>query len=252
MDVGKVIAYVGTMGAGKTKKLVSLYNRLSEQGKHVVIFKHRNDIERDGHDDTVIARNGDSAPATAISSLAEILLYESERLFDAIFIDEIQFFNDEFTIETLEGAALVGIDVYVFGLDVTSDLKAFGKMGEILARADEVHKLKSKCHRCGQPARVSEFLGDKKTGEVHVGDLDEYQPSCRSCFYADNNVIASNELADDREFYEFELKGDGYKLELGAYKEDLDKAGYTLDSVRDINSIVGLENLLRDLGYKLG
>jgi thymidine kinase len=252
--VGKVIAYVGTMGSGKTAKLISIYNKLSEQGKYVKVFKHSNDIKRDGHDDMVISRNGDSVPAIAISSLAEIIVHESESVFDAILVDEIQFFNDEFTIETLEGAALVGIDVYVFGLDVNSDLKTFGLMGEILARADEVKKIKSKCHKCGAIARVSEFVGDKKEGEVHVGDLDEYQPSCRACFYADKDESASTDdaVVTKDEFYEFRLKGDGYTLEVGVYDQELTKAGYTVAEVRTINSSKGLENLLQDLGYKLG
>ncbi len=248
--VGKVIAYVGTMGAGKTKKLVSVYNKLIADGKHVMVFKHANDVERGGHSDKVVARNGDTAPAVAINSLAEILIYETEQVFDAILIDETQFFDDEYTLEILEGAALVGVDVYVFGLDVTSDLKTFGKMGDILARADEVHKLKSRCHKCGAPARVSEFVGGEKTSDVLVGDLDAYQPTCRPCFYGDESPAeVAPEMPVDDEFLEFTLKGVDFGLEMGVYRKDLVKAGYTVEEVKDINSSEGAYNLLRDLGY---
>lgn len=248
--VGKIIAYVGTMNAGKTKKLVSVYSKLIADGKHVAVFKHANDVERGGHIDKVVARNGDSAPAIPINSLSEILLYETDKMFDAILIDEIQFFDDEFTLETLEGAALVGIEVYVFGLDVTSDLRTFSKVGDILARADEVHKLKSRCHKCGAPARVSEFVGGKKTGDVLVGDLDSYQPTCRPCFYNEApKQVRPKKVTTENKFYELALRGNGYSLDVGVYKSDLTRAGYTVEDVKDINSSEGVQNLLRDLGY---
>lgn len=256
MAEGKIVAYVGTMGAGKTKKLCSLYKKLSEEGKQVIVFKHLNDVERGGHEDMVVARNGDSAPAVAIDSLAEILLYETERLFDAILIDEIQFFDDEFTIEVLEGAAFVGVDVYVFGLDVTSEMKTFGLMGEVLSRADEVKKLKSKCHKCGSPARISEYIGDdEKDCAVKVGDLDEYAPTCRQCFYSEpkrekkkEEPKKVEEQVEDK-FYEFKLHGADFGLELGVYDSELAKAGYTVNDIKDINSSEGITNLLKDLGY---
>lgn len=258
-DYGRVTAHVGTMGAGKTKKLVALYNRLTNEGKHVIVFKHYNDVQRGGSADSVVARNGDTAPATAITSLAEILLYETERLFDAILIDEIQFFTDESTIEVIEAAAMVGVEVHVFGLDVTSDFESFGLMGEILARADEVKKLRCKCGKCGAPSRVSAYFGhEKKEGEVKVGDLDEYIPLCRECYYAKADNVTKADVKrpikapaplEEDKFYEFRLKGAGYGLELGVYESDLKKAGYTSKEVNDINSTTGVTNLLKDLGY---
>lgn len=256
-DVGKVYAYVGTMGAGKTKKLVSIFNKLSSEGKHVVVFKHVNDVQRGGHEDKVVARNGDAAPAVAIESLIEILMYETEQKFDAILIDEIQFFDDEYTIEVIEGAALVGVDVYVFGLDVTSDMETFGLMGDILAIADEVKKLKAKCHKCGAPARVSAYVGEEdKEGAVRVGDIGDYQPTCRACFYTDDQFAnkpkkQSKEVEEPKEdeFYEFKLEGKDFSVEIGVYKSELEKAGYTFEDVKDINSSTGITNLLKDLGY---
>jgi thymidine kinase len=255
-DVGKIHAYVGTMGAGKTKKLVSIFNRLSGEGKHVVVFKHVNDVQRGGHVDMVVARNGDSAPAVAIKSLTDILMYETDRKFDAVLIDEIQFFDDEYTVEVLEGMAYAGIDVYVFGLDVTSELVTFGQMGDILAVADEVKKLKCRCHKCGAPARVSAYVGkDRKEGAIKVGDIGDYQPTCRACFYNDIDVEDSQKSVneevqdEDDEFYEFRLRGKDFDVELGVYRSELDKAGYTAEDVRDINSYIGVTNLLKDLGY---
>lgn len=245
---GKLFAYVGTMGAGKSKRLCSLYHKLTNEGKHVIAFKHANDVQRGGHEDRIVARNGDSVPAVTIESLSEVLLYETEKLFDAILIDEIQFFDDEYTLEVIEGALLVGVDVHVFGLDVTSEFRTFGLMGHILARADEVKKLKTKCHKCGAPARVSAYVGeDSKESAVKVGDLDVYEPTCRACFY--DRFKEENQQSKEDKFYEFHLKSDGFGLDLGVFESDLKRAGYTVEQVKDINSDIGLQNLLKDLGY---
>lgn len=248
---GKLFAYVGTMGAGKSKRLCSLYHKLTNEGKHVIAFKHANDVQRGGHEDRIVARNGDSVPAVTIESLSEVLLYETEKLFDAILIDEIQFFDDEHTLEVIEGALLVGVDVHVFGLDINSDFETFGLMGHILARADEVKKLKCKCHKCGAPARVSAYIGDeKKDGEVKVGDIGDYAPTCRACFYEEiPDTGKEEEYPQEDKFYEFRLKGNGFGLDLGVYESDLTRAGYTVEQVKDINSDIGLQNLIKDLGY---
>jgi len=251
MESGKLYAYVGTMGAGKSKKLCSLYHKLIDEGKHVIAFKHTNDVMRGGHEDKIVSRNGDSVPAVAISSLADTIIYETEKLYDAILIDEIQFFDDDHTLETIEGMLISGIDVYVFGLDVTSEFKTFGLMGHILARADEVKKLKTRCHKCGAPARVSAYIGvDKKSDDVKIGDLGEYVPMCRMCYLEENEDIpVDGESGKEDPFYETSLVGNTFGVNIGVYESELKAAGYTIEQVKDINSDIGIKNLLKDLGF---
>jgi len=261
-SAAKIYAYVGTMGAGKTKKLVSLYNKFISEGKNVAVFKHVNDVQRGGHVDAVVARNGDTAPATAIESLCEILGTVLSGELDAVLIDEIQFFDDEDTLLTIELAASLGTDVYVFGLDITSDMETFGPMGDILALADEVKKLKAKCHICGRHARISAYVGtEEKEGAVKVGDIGDYQPTCRDCFHFSgkfsnkftspvNPTEEAGELvSEDDEFYELTFDFEDLGAEIGVYKSSLEQAGYTYEDVKDINSSEGLTNLLKDLGY---
>lgn len=250
---GKLYAFVGTMGAGKSKKLCSLYHKLTDEGKTVVVFKHINDAKRGGHKDKIVTRSGDSVPAISIECLSEILHYQINTLFDVVMIDEIQFFEGSTTIEVIEGALLAGVDVYVFGLDVTSEFKPFGLMGHILARADEVKKLKCKCRKCGEDARVSAYFGvEDKEGDVKVGDIGEYVPLCRKCYYdefAQLEPYTDHQDDFDDKFYEFSLNLDGVRFELGVYESELKLAGYTAEQVQDINSEIGIRNLLEDLGY---
>lgn len=181
-NIGRVVTYVGVMGSGKTKKLISLYEEIKNDGLRVAVFKPF--IARKGEGDGfVYARDGRMAPALAINFLDEIpAIVDQERL-DAILIDEVQFFDDEEPQKLLEGLALAGLEIYVFGLDVTSDNETFGSIGDILAHSDEVHKLRAPCVKCGEEARISKFMGGKKGGVVQVGDLGDYEPHCRACHY---------------------------------------------------------------------
>src|SRR5690606_38805992 len=96
----------------------------------------------------------------------------------------------------------------VFGLDVTSDDVTFGLVGDILTHADEVVKLKAKCSRCGNEARISHYKGNKeKSNNVKVGDLDVYEPLCRECFYVEEQKI-NDLLEKDLMSSEFDVYSD--------------------------------------------
>jgi len=243
--MSKLVAVVGAMGAGKTKKLVETFNKLSETGRTVSVFKHTMDVKRDGQRSNVTARDGSSVPATVISTLSEIMDYEPSSGFDVILIDEIQFFDDEYTLEVVEELVTNGVEIHVFGLDLNSDFESFGLMGEILALADEVKKIKCKCHICKSPARVSMFLKGKKDSEIQVGGLEDYKPTCRSCFYMMKNIEEDMEKQTIRSVI---LRTKDMEVELMISDEDLQKAGYTIEDIRDINSTVGMTNLLKDIG----
>lgn len=183
VNIGRLVVTVGAMGSGKTKKLIDLYEEMVGDGIKAAIFKPF--IAREGEDDEFVhARDGRKAPAIAIDYLDEIpLIADSERL-QAILVDETQFFDeDEDGFRVLEGLAMGGLEVYVFGLDVDSENNTFGYIGDILAHADEVHKLRTACVKCGEEARISKFVGESKEGVVQVGDLDDYAPHCRSCYH---------------------------------------------------------------------
>lgn len=179
---GRVVGYFGPMGSGKTKQLISLYKEMVEEGLKVQIFKPF--LAREGEQDAYVhARNGEKAPATVIDYMDEIPAIAEQLQLDAVLIDEIQFFDDEYPEMIVDGMAMAGVEVYLFGLDVTSENETFGVVGELMAHADQVEKLHAPCVKCGEPARISKFVGEAKEGVIQVGDLDEYQPHCRSCYY---------------------------------------------------------------------
>lgn len=259
MRTGKLTAFVGVMGCGKTDRMISIYNQCLEKGLRTVIFKPSLDTRVDG--EIVKSRSGKVANARSIKTIEDIYYFEEDYdTFDVILIDEIQFFNEPDIIHSLVAINLLGIDVYVFGLDLTSDATPFGRVSEIMAHADQVIKLETKCARCENNARISHYTGQDKDGDVKVGDLDVYEPLCRDCYYMDEVGVAKSienltteESMDGlvEHFHTFNIKNEEFKLELVVPKTTLEDAGYTYDDVVDIGTIEGVRNLLLDLGYSL-
>jgi thymidine kinase len=231
-NIGRLIAYVGAMGCGKTKKVIDLYEEMVADGLKVAIFKPF--IAREGEDDEFVhARNGRKAPAIAIDYLDEIPLIADEERLQAILVDEVQFFEDEDAHKILEGIAMTGIEVYVFGLDVTSDNVTFGSVGEILAHADEVHKLRTACVKCGEEARISKFVGESKGDVVQVGDLDDYAPHCRSCYFG-----WKERLAHLKRTAQITLGGKDFYFSCDVDVERIKELGYDLSTImQELNTI---------------
>ncbi|MCY8196570.1 hypothetical protein MOC90_05875 [Bacillus spizizenii] len=245
---GKLVTTVGVMGSGKTKKLIHLYRRLRKSGMEVKIFKPTKDI-RSGNF-SVESRDGEMAPAQPIQNIEEIFEYGGDMQ-QAILIDEIQFFDQADLVHSLVSICLLGIDVYCFGLDLTSEGTTFGLVGDVMAKSDEVIKLKGKCARCGSPARISRYKGQDKTTDIRIGDLDVYEPVCMDCFYSsDVRCKKGSDMDFNDPLYSFKIADEesGFSMELQVKKSRLEKAGYTYEDVADIVTEEGANNLLVDLG----
>ena len=245
---GSITTIVGAMAAGKTEKLIETYREAKEKGLNVSVFKPLMDSR--SQVDRVESRNGNTAPATAIDSLMDIVYNEDEENpYDIVLIDESQFFLDPKDLHVLEGMAIVGIDVYLFGLDMTSEKELFGQMGDVMGMSDDVIKLKAKCTECGDEARYTFYKEGNKSNDIEVGDLDVYDSLCRVCYHTKQGE-KSVEVGDNVLCFQFKLNDGEPYSELYIDKEELEKSGYTPEDVRDINSIEGYNNLLVDLGVQ--
>ena len=246
---GKLTAVVGPMGSGKTKKLIDTYTSLTEQGLTVSVFKPQLDTR--GQINAVYSRDGRTLPAEPVQSLEEVIEITYDFPCDVVLIDEIQFFGYG-AYEALEELILADIDVYVFGLDITSENETFGEMGNILAHADEVIKLTTSCKKCGKPARISHYKGNDKNATIKIGDLDSYEPLCRYCYNEEMEQkfeagVENIQLYGNNEIYYAVVNLGSCTVTLALDQEALAEAGYTLEQVQDINSPQGFINLIEDL-----
>lgn len=99
---------------------------------------------------------------------------------DVIGIDEAQFFPD--ICKYADKWANMGKIVIIAALDGTFQRKGFNDILNIISIAEDVTKLTSVCHFCGNDASFTLRIGDSMEIEV-IGGGESYKAVCRHCYY---------------------------------------------------------------------
>lgn len=172
--MGDINVFTGPMKCGKSNKIIEQAKRQMIAGKNVKIFKP--EIDTRFAKNYVEDRNGNKIEAININQIDDIKNYDA----DVYVIDEFQFLNGN--TKTIEDMAEKGKKFFIAGLNLTSERKPFGKMGELLCIADDVHNLTSICEICKKDNAIfSYYKAGSKDGDIKIGDA-EYIPVCRSCY----------------------------------------------------------------------
>ncbi len=182
MRHGSLEVVCGPMFSGKSEELIRRLRRAEIAGLRALIVKPAVDDRFDvGH---VVSHGGAKMRAVTASSSSEVRRLAAG--YEAIGVDEVQFFDDGI-VEVI--AELVDRGVRVVAAGLAQDFRGlpFGPMPTLLAIADYVDKLEAVCHRCGGPATLTQRLVDGKpapfSGEtVQIGALDSYEARCRACY----------------------------------------------------------------------
>ena len=170
---GKLVVITGCMFAGKTEELIQRLWKAEEEGKHIEAFKPTVDTRHEG--DNIHSHSGKMVVAHRINLEAWPLPST-----DVLAIDEAQFLSLDAVPRILEALRHVP-QVILAGLDLTSKGEPFGPMPAFMAFADEVHKLRAKCKKCGQVATRSHRLS-RSTETTYIGGEGAYEPRCLLCF----------------------------------------------------------------------
>jgi thymidine kinase len=174
----------GPMFSGKSEELIRRLRRAEIAGQRALIVKPLVDTRYDvGH---VVSHAGAKMRAVTARNGAEI-----ERLaagYDAIGIDEAQFFDDGI-VDAIEHLVCNGARVVAAGLAQDFRGLPFGAMPALLCVAEFVDKLEAVCHRCGGPATMTQRLLDGQPAPfggatIQVGARDSYEARCRACHSA--------------------------------------------------------------------
>lgn len=171
--MGDINVYTGPMKCGKTQSIINEYTRQSLMGKNIKIFKPALD-DRFG-ESKIKTRAGKEVGAINISNIEDLKNYNA----DVYFIDEFQFLNGN--IDTIEDMAQQGKKFFISGLNLTSEKKPFGKMGDLMCIADNVTLLTSVCEVCKNDNAIFSYFKGKKDAEITLGD-SEYMAVCRNCY----------------------------------------------------------------------
>jgi thymidine kinase len=179
------------MFSGKSEELIRRLRRAEIAGQRALIVKPTIDNRYDvGH---VVSHAGAKMRAVTASSSTEVARLAAG--YDAIGIDEVQFFDDEI-VEAIAELVEGGARVVAAGLAQDFRGLPFGAMPTLLCVAEFVDKLEAVCHHCGGPATMTQRLVDGDPapfdGEtIQVGALDSYEARCRSCHEIGDRAAAS-------------------------------------------------------------
>ena len=172
--MGEINVFTGPMKCGKTQKILDEAKRQQIAGKNIKVFKPK--IDDRFSDNEVISRNGYKIDAIRIEDISEIKQYDA----DVYVIDEFQFLKGN--LAELYKLAQEGKKFYIAGLNLTSERKPFGSMGDLLCMSDNVQMLTAICENCrSENAIYTYYTGTGKKGDVLVGE-DCYIPVCRKCY----------------------------------------------------------------------
>jgi thymidine kinase len=173
---GSIEVICGSMFSGKTEELIRRMRRAQFAKQKVEIYKPSIDIRYS--EEHVVSHDQNSIPCTPVENSGNILLLSGG--IDVVGIDEAQFFDDGL-VNICNQLANQGIRVIVAGLDMDFKGNPFGPIPALCAIADDVTKVHAICVECGKLAGYSHRLV-KNEKLVFLGEKDEYQPLCRTCY----------------------------------------------------------------------
>lgn len=176
--MGYINVYTGPMKCGKSQKIFNELKRQLIAGRNIKVFKPTLD-DRFG-ENVIATRAGNTVQAINIHDISELQNYDA----DSYFIDEFQFLDGD--VSVIDKLASNGKKFYIAGLNLTSEKKVFGKMGDLMCIADNIEIMTSICEVCKCEEAVFSYYKGHKDNDIMVGDA-EYIPVCRECY----NKLAS-------------------------------------------------------------
>jgi len=184
----------GTMGAGKTDKLCSLYHSIALLNpQSVLAIKPNTDTRskviesRSGQKITDVKIIDCDTPHMIFHHLIDIA-YMNEQTMNTlpknIFISEVQFFSKEI-IQTVDWLLDLGLNVYCEGLMTDSKGNIFGYTHELsrLAQENGIYEwVDMVCECCNVNQAVFNKCLVQSDEQVFIGGSNEYKAVCGNCF----------------------------------------------------------------------
>lgn len=171
--MGNINVFTGPMKCGKSQRIFNELKRQLIAGKTVKVFKPIID-DRFGLN-VISTRAGNSIKANCIKDISEIEKFDA----DVYFIDEFQFL--EGNIDVIDKMSSLGKKFFIAGLNLTSEKKPFGKMGDLMCIADNIEMMTSICEVCKSDEAIFTYYKGNKNNDILIGD-NQYIPVCRDCY----------------------------------------------------------------------
>ena len=187
---GYLEVVMGPMFSGKSSKILFKLSSMADQRFKCLYVNSIKDVRNtEAQDENVTTHNStysrlsNKIDKMKVSSLKEINVSK----YDYIAIDELQFFNDDDTVQCIrDWIDLYGKHVLVASLDGDCYRRKFGCVLDLVPHADEIIKLTAYCDLCRdnygivKKAPFTARMTSETTAEL-VGGVDMYKAMCRSC-----------------------------------------------------------------------
>lgn len=189
---GKIKLYTGPMFSGKSSSLLRDYERFSLSNKKCILITQKNDNRYDYHithnKNFSINENNEIGFNIKLNKLVCNYLYEVDnniKNYDVIFIDEIQFFKDNYIY--CDKWANDGKYIILSGLITTFERKLFKGMELLLPLIEEIIINPAVCLETYNDAYFSMRISNDKEEKV-IGHNDIYKAVDRYTYFKDDNI----------------------------------------------------------------
>jgi len=171
--MGNINVFTGPMKCGKTKRAIEVATIQKIRGKDIKVFKP--EMDNRFATNKIVTRAGKELDTYNILKIEDIEKYEA----DVYVIDEFQFLDGD--LEAINRLANKDKKIYISGLNLTSDRKPFGKMGEVMCMADKIELMTSVCEVCKCEDAIYTYYSGPKESDILIGEAG-YIPVCRNCY----------------------------------------------------------------------
>ncbi len=180
---GSIEVIAGVMFSGKSEELIRRVRRALIARRRVQVFKSHLD-DRYGGITRISSHTGVEIEAGPVDSSAAIFRLVRPDT-EVVAIDEAQFL-DPGIVAVATSLAERGVRVLIAGTDTDFRGEPFGRMGELMAVAEQVEKLQAICVVCGDVACRNQRLINGRPARwdsptIMVGGSETYEARCRRC-----------------------------------------------------------------------
>ena len=173
--------YLGPMYAGKTTKMIEMYNKNKSSHKVAIDFN----IDDSPNESIQIKTlyNHNQNPLKGVYNIKDLIYFmENYAEMDTvqyIYINECQFFPNlqYFVFDCLKR----NINVYLYGLDADYKQDLFGETALLIPYCNYIEKITGTCSSCLEKKSIVSHRITKEA-QVYLPNSDSYVPLCLSCY----------------------------------------------------------------------
>lgn len=167
----------GPMFSGKTTEMIRYLTRAKIAGKNVILLRPIADV-RD-----FLTHDGREIEIKEVFVERIIGSFSDINEYDVIGVDEVQFFQYPDVAKHIDILANRGKDLYIAGLNGTSEKTPFDAVQQLIPLSENIIKLNAICIECGSDhGAFTYYTEGKKTESVKVGGKESYTALCRECY----------------------------------------------------------------------